>query len=87
LDQQQRDLLLQVPNLPHADAPVGHDASANPVVRTWGEVPSFSFAPKSHIELSEKLGLLDFERATKISGSGFVVFTGPGARLERALLA
>jgi seryl-tRNA synthetase len=85
-DQQQRDLLLQLPNLPHADAPLGEDASANPLIRTWGQAPTFSFTPKSHIELSEKLGLLDFERASKISGSAFVVFTGAGARLERALI-
>ncbi|MDB6170809.1 MAG: seryl-tRNA synthetase [Chthoniobacteraceae bacterium] len=86
LEIRQRDLLLELPNLPHTGAPIGHDASANPVVRTWGERPEFSFTPKSHVELSEKLGLLDFERATKISGSGFVVFTGAGARLERALI-
>ncbi len=86
LDQQQRDLLLQIPNLPHAACPVGEDASANPVVRVWGEAPAFTFTPKSHIELSENLGLLDFERAAKISGSAFVAFIGAGARLERALI-
>ena len=83
---EQRDLLLQLPNLPYADAPVGGDASANPEVRVWGEKPAFAFAPKSHVELGEKLGLLDFERAVKISGSAFAVFTGAGARLERTLL-
>ena len=86
LDSQQRDLLLHIPNVPHSDVPLGADAEANPVIRVWGEVPQFSFTPKSHIELSAALGLLDFERATKISGSGFVVFTGAGARLERALI-
>lgn len=85
-DQEQRDLLLQLPNLPHAGAPVGKDASANPVIRTWGEPPRLSCAPKSHVELGQKLGLFDFERAAKISGSAFVCFIGAGARLERALI-
>ena len=85
-EQQQRELLLQVPNLPHADAPIGADASANPEIRTWGAKPEFDFEAKSHIELGEKLGLLDFERASKISGSAFAVFMGKGARLERALI-
>jgi len=85
-DQQQRDLLLQVPNLPHAAAPLGNDASANPVVRQWNEPPRLSFPPKSHLELGQRLGLFDFERAAKISGSAFVCFTGAGARLERALI-
>ncbi|HEX8309822.1 MAG TPA: serine--tRNA ligase [Chthoniobacteraceae bacterium] len=86
LEVTQREFLLQLPNLPHADAPVGEDASANPVVRTWGEVPQFSFTPKSHVELGEKNGLFDFERAAKITGSAFACFTGAGARLERVLL-
>ncbi len=85
-DVRQRDLLLQLPNLPHDAAPIGADPADNPVIRTWGEPPAFAFPPKSHIELAEKLGMLDFERAAKISGSGFVVFTGMGARLERALV-
>ena len=85
-EQEQRDLLLHLPNLPHADAPIGADASANPEVRVWGAKPAFAFAPKSHVEVGEKLGLLDFERAAKISGSAFAVFTGAGARLERTLL-
>ena len=82
----QRELLLLVPNLPHDNAPVGKDASANPVVRVWGEPPRFSFPPRSHIELGEKLQLFDFERAAKVSGSAFVCFTGAGARLERILI-
>jgi seryl-tRNA synthetase len=85
-DQRQRDLLLQLPNLPHEGCPVGADAEANPEVRVWGERHIFSFKPKSHVELGESLGLFDFERAAKISGSAFVCFTGAGARLERALL-
>jgi seryl-tRNA synthetase len=84
-DERQKDLLLNIPNLPHAAAPVGADASANPVVKTWGEKPNVA-SPKNHIELGANLQLFDFERATKISGSGFVCYTGAGARLERALI-
>jgi seryl-tRNA synthetase len=86
LDNRQRDLLLSLPNLPHEACPIGADAEANPEVRVWGEKPSFSFNPKSHVELGEKLALFDFDRAAKISGSAFVCFTGAGARMERALL-
>ena len=82
----QREMLLGVPNLPHDAAPIGDSPEQNPVVRTWGEKPAFSFAPKSHIELGEKLRLFDFERAAKIAGSAFALYTGPGARLERALI-
>jgi len=86
LDAAQRTLLLNVPNLPHEHCPVGTSAEDNPVIRTWGEKPAFTFAPKSHVDLGKDLGLLDFERATKISGSGFALYTGAGARLERALI-
>lgn len=86
LDARQRDLLLMVPNLPHEACPVGADAGANPEVRVHGQRPVFAFDPKSHVVLAEKLGLVDFERAAKISGSAFACFTGAGARLERALL-
>jgi len=86
LDEQQRDLLLQVPNLPHEACPVGLDATANPVVRTFGEKPVFDFEPLEHVPLVEKLGIVDFAAGAKISGSGFFVFRGHGARLERALL-
>jgi seryl-tRNA synthetase len=85
LDQRQQDILLRLPNLPHANATIGPDASANPVIRTWGEKPALK-KPKDHVALAESLKLLDFERATKISGAGFLVFRGAGARLERALL-
>lgn len=84
-DERQRDLLLNLPNLPHDAAPVGKDASENPVVKTWGEKPAIA-APLDHIELGKKLGLFDLERAAKLSGSGFVCFTGIGARLQRALI-
>ena len=86
LDAAQRMLLLSIPNLPHEHCPQGTSAEENPVVRTWGEQPEFEFAPKSHVEIGERLGLFDLERASKISGSAFALYTGPGARLERALI-
>ncbi len=76
--------LLAIPNLPHPGAPDG-DASANRVVRTWGTAPTFAFTPRPHWELGEALGLFDLARGTKISGSGFPLFTGAGARLVRGL--
>ena len=86
-DEEQRALLLQVPNTPHADCPVGEDESANPVLREWGEQPSFDgFEARDHVALGEDLGLFSFELGAKISGSGFITFTGPGAKLERALI-
>ena len=78
-------LLAYVPNIPHESVPVG-DAKANTVVRTVGQKPPHAFTPKTHLELAEQLGLLDFERAAKISGAHFPLFTGKGARLERALI-
>ncbi len=88
-DAEQRNLLLNVPNLPHPGCPVGKDAADNPVVRTWGEKPVFpdGCEPEDHLKIGTRLGLFDPERAAKISGSGFVVFTGMGARLERALIS
>jgi len=84
LDDSLRDLLARLPNLPHPAIPTG-TAEANRVVRTWGEPPSFDFTPRPHWELGESLGVLDLARGSKISGSGFPVFTGAGARLVRAL--
>lgn len=86
LEQRQRDLLLQIPNLPHDAAPMGKDAADNPEVRVWGEKPVHTFEPRTHLELGEALRLFDFERAAKVSGSAFVCFTGAGARLERSLI-
>ncbi|HUK82301.1 MAG TPA: serine--tRNA ligase [Verrucomicrobiae bacterium] len=86
LDAQLQDILLTVPNLPHESVPIGKDPADNPEVRRWGELPKFSFQPKPHWELGEKLGILDFPRAAKISGSGFILYKGAGARLERALI-
>ena len=82
----QSALLLGIPNLPHEDCPVGEDETANPTIRSWGEKPSFGFAPKDHLTLGQTLGILDFESGAIISGSGFCVFRGAGAKLERALI-
>jgi len=79
-------LMLQLPNLPHPSVAVGESAEDNPVVRSWGTRREYAFAPKTHIELCESLGLVDFARATKLTGSGFLLYTGWGARLERALI-
>ncbi|HXP62954.1 MAG TPA: serine--tRNA ligase [Dongiaceae bacterium] len=79
-------LSLRLPNLPHDSVPAGKSAQDNTVVRSHAEKPAFSFKPKSHVELCESLRLVDFARAAKISGSGFVLYTNWGARLERALI-
>jgi len=79
-------LLLWVPNIPSADVPVGHDALANELVRSWGQKPSLNFTPLPHWELGKNLGILDFESAAKIAGTNFVIFRGWGAALERALI-
>lgn len=93
LDRQAEDLrgeldkvLLNMPNVPHEDAPAGTDESENVVRRDWGEKPQFDFAPKPHWELGEELGILDFERGVKMSGSRFYVMRGDGSRLQRALV-
>jgi len=80
------ELMLRMPNLPHESVPAGKGAADNQVVRTHSEKPLFSFQPKSHVELCESLRLVDFARAAKVSGSGFVLYTNWGARLERALI-
>lgn len=85
LDSRQRDLLLVLPNLPQPEVPVGDSAEQNPVLRLWGEKPAIA-NPQDHVAIAERLKLIDQERATKISGSAFVCYTGVGARLERALL-
>ncbi|XHR28058.1 MAG: serine--tRNA ligase [Chthoniobacteraceae bacterium] len=85
-DEAQRNLLLQLPNLPYDQNPIGVDAKDNPEVRVWGTKPEYAFAPADHMALGAHLHLFDPERAAKISGSGFICFTGPGARLERALI-
>jgi seryl-tRNA synthetase len=85
--ERQRTLLLEtLPNLPHASVPVGKTAADNVVVRTWGDPRTFDFEPKAHWDLGPELGAIDFERATKISGSRFAILMGAGAQLERALI-
>ena len=80
------DLNLRIPNLPHTSVPAGKDAGSNKETRRWGSPPVLTAPAKSHWELGEALGILDFERAAKISGARFAVLTGAGARLERALI-
>ncbi len=79
-----RDLMLAIPNHPSPDSPVGGE-EANAEIAAWGEKPSFSFTPRPHWEICEELGMLDLKRGVKIAGSGFILYRGLGARLERAL--
>jgi len=79
-------LILTLPNLPHASVKVGKDERDNREVRRWGEPPKFGFAPKNHWDIGEELGILDFARAAKIAGARFAVYRGAGAKLERALI-
>ncbi|WP_458411487.1 serine--tRNA ligase [Schinkia sp. CFF1] len=80
-------LLLSIPNVPHETVPVGDSEDDNVVVRKWGEIREFSFEPKPHWDVADVLGILDFERAGKVTGSRFVFYKGLGARLERALIS
>jgi seryl-tRNA synthetase len=86
IERQRKDILLRVPNLPHASVPVGKSAEDNVVVRTHGTPPTFDFTPKAHWDLGVGLGIVDFERAARMSGARFVVLLGAGARMERALI-
>ncbi len=79
-------LLLSIPNLPHPSVPVGEDEEDNVVIRYWGDKPEFDFEPIPHWDIARELGLLDFERGTKLAGSRFVVYRNWGAKLERALI-
>jgi len=81
-----RSLLELIPNVPHESVPIGEDELGNKVVKEWGEKPSFDYEIKDHTELGSDLELFDFERSAKISGSGFPLYTGIGAKLERALI-
>jgi seryl-tRNA synthetase len=85
LEARLQDILAGIPNIPHASVPVGKSAADNVEVRRWGTPPQFDFTPKPHWELGEQLGVLDLERAAKISGARFAVYWDLGARLERAL--
>jgi seryl-tRNA synthetase len=86
IDAKLQAILLMIPNLPQETIPVGKDSTDNAAVRRWGEAPKFAFPPKAHWEIGEQLGILDFARAAKISGSGFILYKGAGARLERGLI-
>jgi seryl-tRNA synthetase len=87
LDNEFRLMMAGVPNMPHASVPVGRSAEDNVEVRRWGTPPSFSFTPKPHWDLGPELGILDFDRAAKITGARFAVYWGLGARMERALVS
>ncbi len=86
LDQQFHEMALIIPNLPHASVPNGKSSADNVVSKEWGSKPEFSFTPKNHLEIGKALKLFDFERGAKITGRGFPIYTGLGARLERALI-
>jgi len=85
LDARLRDILAGIPNVPHSSVPVGHSAEENVEVRRWGQAPKFDFPPKPHWEIGEQLGVLDLERAVKLTGARFAVYWDLGAKLERAL--
>ncbi|MBN1408556.1 MAG: serine--tRNA ligase [Calditrichaceae bacterium] len=86
LDQSIFEELIRIPNLPHITTPIGKDASENAEVKVWGELPQFDFEIMNHVELGERLNILDFPRGGKVTGSGFPVYKGMGATLERALI-
>ena len=86
IEARRREILLTLPNLPHESVPAGASAADNQEVRRWGVPPAFDFEPKPHWEIGQALGILDFERAARMSGARFAVLTGAGARLERALI-
>ncbi len=82
-----REFLLHIPNIPHHSVPVGKDEEDNALYKSWGEIPSFRFDPKPHWEVGERLGILDFERAARMTGARFAVYWGMGAALERAIIS
>jgi len=86
IDERQQYLLMRLPNTPHPEVPVGRDERDNVEVGAWGEKPVFNFTPRNHLDLGEALDMLDFPRGAKIAGSGFPVYKGAGARLERAII-
>lgn len=85
-DDAQQDLATRIPNVPHESVPAGKDESANIETLRWGSPKEYSFAPQAHWDIGPRLGILDFERAAKITGSRFAVYMGAGAKLERALI-
>ena len=86
IEERLKAILLTIPNMPAEDVPIGKDDPCNPVVRTWGEPTKFDFEPKAHWDLGDALGILDAERAAKVTGARFTFYKGLGARLERALI-
>jgi seryl-tRNA synthetase len=86
VDRQRDALLLTLPNLPHDSVPAGKSSEDNVEVRRWGTPPAFDFTPKSHLDLGIALGIVDFDRAVRMAGARFAILSGPGARLERALI-
>ncbi|NQT95701.1 MAG: serine--tRNA ligase, partial [Candidatus Omnitrophica bacterium] len=87
IDQKIRNIVISIPNIPHSSVPIGPDARANKMVKEWGKMPNFSFNPLSHIELGENLKILDIQGSSKLSGAGFSLFIGDGAKLVRALMS
>jgi len=87
IDEDLKPFLMVIPNMPHESVPVGAASEDNPVVRTWGAIPEMDFEALSHWDIGEKLGILDFAAASKLSGSRFALYRGAGARLERALIS
>jgi len=85
IDKKYMKFIYSVPNILHESVPIGPGSEANKIIKEWGEVPKFRFEPRSHMNIGRELGILDFGRAAKIAGSGFALFMGLGARLERAL--
>ena len=86
VEQKVKEYLLSIPNIPHETVPVGTDEGDNVTIKRWGDIPEFDFEPQPHWDVGENLGILDFQRAAKITGSRFVVYHQDGARLERALI-
>ncbi|GFN23082.1 serine--tRNA ligase [Thermanaeromonas sp. C210] len=86
VEQQLAQEMLALPNLPHSSVPDGSGEEDNQVVRLWGDKPAFTFAPRPHWEVAERLGIIDFERGAKVAGARFVFYRGAGAKLERALI-
>lgn len=87
IEEELNSLLLSIPNLPHETVPIGDTEDDNVEIRKWGELPQFDFEPKPHWDVATELGIIDFERAAKVTGSRFVFYKGLGAKLERALMS
>lgn len=87
IEEELNALLLSIPNLPHETVPIGDTEDDNVEIRKWGELPQFDFEPKPHWDVATELGIIDFERAAKVTGSRFVFYKGLGAKLERALMS